>query len=243
MPAGLQVFNTDNILQIDGQFANYFLTDRGRSSSDIRVYYPDTGDATNLVFVRPLSYGTLTASYGAYAGGVFPNIGVFPQGCYFQARLNNQNVGQSLQFDYVVAQRTSAFPGAGNSGLQVFGDAGQLVYDSNRNYLTIATVGVATYGGPSQSLSPPVTYNLPAPPAGKKYYHLLNPLSVHTAEYQRGIEGFQEEWLYAAMVHWSSETQFTISPYRLAEYQQETAGGITQKANIGTQIIVMVIAA
>ena len=139
MTVGLQIFNTNGVIQIDENLKNpRYVTGgsvaKGADNSgygtfviNLGAFGIDLNAEIPLILVRPNEFGKyvggifLTKQYGTVFGGNFCMI-----------------VASDSGFDYAVfSTRVGGITDPGNFGLQVFNAAGEITYNSNNRHARI----------------------------------------------------------------------------------------------------------
>lgn len=184
MPEGLQIFNDAGFVQIDANYLNMELKNRGSG------VIPPSNMAAG---------GAQSSSITFTVNGENPAIAVISErmaACYLISRsgssftfaiYNGEDANNSVewfQFD------NSSAEGAGNSGLQVFNGGGRLVFDSNKKYLRVldywerGTGNLETRGYPGKRIAVImcdygyrfVVQNSPVDPSNQNYKFLQSQL-------------------------------------------------------------------
>lgn len=137
MPAGLQVFNTDNIVQIDDEYSNLKFMNKGSVSTSSSVITIDVPSATSpLVAVQLTDNGVGNELSRAYVvlRQTVQNGNVWT----FTFSIDIGITGQVATLTYYVFDQIATQ--ASNFGLQTFDPSGRLIFDSNDKWLKIASI-------------------------------------------------------------------------------------------------------
>jgi hypothetical protein len=138
MPEGLQVRSTSNILQIDGDYRNLFFKRAGRNTTSSGRPTATFPGVTPVVFMRPLlaNRGIFVVEFTPVSGGNWRLVTEWPVEYYV--------------FD---------LPDAQTFGLNVYNEAGQLVFNAVERPLdVIAAVQVPNQNGYTYSGLPTGKY-------------------------------------------------------------------------------------
>lgn len=209
MPHGFNVSNKNGIVQIDENYSNFEVTDSGITLSG--ADYSGGPPGQNLVFVRPVDLGVMVGQWGPYAGGQ-DGVGIWPPGNYF--RLNVQApANRSWHVKYMVATPSNHVSRPKDPyGFRVYTPSGGIAFDSNRNYLKIAGVVMASMTSATH------TINLPQPAEGKQYYVLLNQLWI--TKVQTDCYGSEcEDTNFGLMAEFVSNTHIRIHTKAWLNYE------------------------
>lgn len=131
MTVGIEIFNTNGNVLIDSVRQNYSLMAEGtlnvNSFSGIKVDFPVTVDTLPLVFVRCSSTSKYVGIRSLTTSSVIFNV-------FGSVATSSPDFFRPVAgtFDYRIYCISKSLPLIGNSGLQVFDDAGNLVFNSNR---------------------------------------------------------------------------------------------------------------
>lgn len=131
MPEGLQIFNDSGYIQIDADYLNMELKQKG---------------TFNLPGSNTANGGSISSGVQISFNGESPVIAIksttfccaYPlsrSGNTFNFYIYNGD-GQDCTGEYFIFDNSSS-EGAGSSGLQVFNGQGRLVFDSNKKYLRV----------------------------------------------------------------------------------------------------------
>jgi hypothetical protein len=144
MAFGLRTINDAGFVQIDEEYRNLHVVGTGTGSSSPSgnfntVAFTSISDCVPLVFARPSSGVEVGGFYliQEYASGTFTPGPPF-------ARFVYEATGA---FEWVLCSLTGGGSPAGDYGMQVFDSAGNVAFDSRRQYPQIRSVHGLTSGG------------------------------------------------------------------------------------------------
>lgn len=144
MTAGIQIFNSSNIVQVDENYRNFLLVASGQFTASIAninsnawwlqfqyIWTKLTSQA--IMAVRTTTYPGLNLNIGSYRDGL--------KVCNFSFRTDQPPIPfQFYIYDNVPANNS-------NLGMQVFNASGQLVYDAQDYPLKVVTAIDSEFGG------------------------------------------------------------------------------------------------
>lgn len=136
MPAGLQVFNNDSIIQIDGAYSNLQLTLKGSASSTMQTLGYQTNPNGTYFRDTPIAYVTFSGATPVFAlSGPSTASVVSTSVSGSQWTVGVVTPGGPASFDWFVFDKAAPF--SSNSGLQVFNDSSVLVFDAYAKYMKV----------------------------------------------------------------------------------------------------------
>lgn len=186
MTFGMRVENENNYVQIDSGYSNYVITKTGTTSVPLpgiefdnhRVNYPASEFGTALVFVKP-EYNLPISYWGFYPGGYGGQTD--SSQTEFEFRIHylrqrwrpiNDPQPPRVNVEYFTAAEAGIIAPQSGWGLEIYRENEKLVYSSQVEFLKIVRGVPFRYGDNS------IDVDLPPPPAGKKYYTLLNQMGL-----------------------------------------------------------------
>ena len=168
MPAGFQVFNDYNVIQIDADYRNYHLVRAGQFNTG-------SGDFANINMAG-LTQNAIWALIPQSYPGMSPHTGGFWNGQkWFQYWFANTISAVNVQ--YYIFDLVNPIGGT-RSGLEVYDAAGRLVFDSSGMSMRVAGTFWSASGGNDNVI------NIPS---GKNY--ALTPLQGGRWEQDDGVGG------------------------------------------------------
>lgn len=220
MPAGLQVYNSDGVFQIDGEFKNLCLRSKVTVTCNVA-----TSNGTNN------NYASAAQNYSGITNLVIALRSSATCMVYWvsatQFVIISDTNGASVTV-YLFGDPPAA---SGTSGLQVYNATGQLVFDSDRQYMRVAGFQImsahfATYNYPAGKTYATIasggfwgrTIATGAPPGASNYY---------LSEWQR--PGWS--WSGTTLTMAGISTYFSFFP--------DSAGPITYESLSDTFILVL----
>lgn len=239
MPVGIKSINDGLTTQIDSDYKNYVQSAKGLIPSVGDIYFTGSGDASNLVFIRPVETGkTAIFSYGSAGGGFIPGANWWNPTSTSTWLMRGMASQKNTAVEYVVMCNASAagLP-FGNFGFQIFDESGQhIVFDSTFPYLSVQGFYYYSNSGPDLELA------LPPPPMGKKYFIGINGVAMTRVDVTNYESSFDED-TYGFAVSRVSDTVFTIHKNEHHEYYEGSGGSFSSYLRDTHTICVVVIAA
>lgn len=206
MPVGFQSNTDQGTIQIDSAFQNYVQTARGVHTLNIwgaNLNYPGAADGSNLLFIHPMNTQSAIYSFGSTSGGFVPGENYyFPKGVFGVITNTDDTVGGTVEY-IALANSAAANPPDLGYGFQVFDHLGKISYDATGKYLQIYSVNYYTTGN--------VTLNLPALPAGKKYFISVNAMTMTQSDVTNYSGSSHDEQTYGYTLRKISNTSFHIA--------------------------------
>lgn len=220
MPAGLQVYNSDGVFQIDGEFKNLCL----RSKVTVTCNVATSNGVNN-------NYASAAQNYSGISNLVIALRSSAPCLVYWisatQYVILSSTNGASVTV-YLFGDPPAA---GGSSGLQVYNAAGQLVFDSDQKYMRVA--GFEIMPGHIDSFSYP---------AGKTYAAITSGgfwgRTIVTGAPPGASNYYQSEWQRSGS-SWSGVTLNTVGIQTYLGFFPDSAGAITYESLSDTFILVL----
>lgn len=135
MPAGFQCFNTDSVIQIDSEFVNYRLSQRGV----VAITYANS-DNPNNAYVEGVVIPS-GAKNPIIAVKSNRNIRTFREttanGFIFRFRIDDNIQVGTFYADYYVFDQQPTTPSPHGAGMQVYDENGKIVFDSEFGYMSV----------------------------------------------------------------------------------------------------------
>lgn len=236
MPAGIQSISDSGTIQIDSSFQNYTQTARGVHTLNLWetvLSYPGAADGSNILFIHPLNTRSAIYSFGSTSGGFIPGENYyFPGGVYAAITNTDDTDGGTVEY-IALANTASATPKDMGFGFQVFDTNGKISFDATAKYLQIHSVGYYSQGQH--------TINLPALPAGKKYFFSVNAITMTGSDFTNYGSSFDEQ-TYGFTLQKLSDTSFRID-IRDQFYTEGMGGGTSSYLETNHRACVMILVA
>jgi len=190
MPAGVQVYTSDtNVVQIDGNYSNLQMTAKGTVYSAFQAVQANTNPNGTYYYDIPVAYVSFNAVSPVFAVSGDTSAAVVAtsnSGNSWTVTIWTPNGPAGV--DWFVFDR--ATPADSKSGLQVFNDAQQLVFDAQMKYLKVVgnvldLVPVHSNGAVN-GLTSPFTYGYGFPGKRIAIGAMLTPINWGTTKWPSG---------------------------------------------------------